>query len=83
MTDTVTVITRNGRRLIGVARNEDNFSLQLQTFDGNFQLLMKSDLASLNHDGRSLMPSDYGTRLGSRDLDDIVAFLLSASASSL
>lgn len=79
MIDTVTVITRDGGRLIGVARNEDNFSLQLQTFDGNFHLLMKSDLASVNHDGRSLMPSDYAVRLGARDLDDIVAFLVSAS----
>jgi cytochrome c oxidase cbb3-type subunit III len=81
VTDTVIVTTRDGGRLVGVARNEDNFSLQLQTLDGNFHLLMKSELASVNHDGRSLMPSDYGTRLGSRDLDDIVAFLLSAGAS--
>lgn len=81
LTDTVTVVTREGGRLIGVARNEDNFSLQLQTFDGDFHLLMKSDLASVNHDGRSLMPSDYGARLGARDLDDIVAFLVSVSAS--
>lgn len=80
MTDTVTVIARDGGRLIGVARNEDNFSLQLQTLDGNFHLLMKSDLASVNHDARSLMPSDYAARLGARDLDDIVAFLLSAVA---
>ena len=81
-TDTVTVVTRSGERLVGVARNEDNFSLQLQTLDGGFHLLMKAELVTLNHDHRSLMPSDYGARLNNRDLDDLISFLVSAGAAS-
>jgi len=37
------VTTTRGERLEGLIRNEDNFSMQLQTADGNFHLLRKSD----------------------------------------
>lgn len=77
-TETVTVVTRDGRELVGLARNEDNFSLQLQTFDGSFHLLTKSDLVALRHNHQSLMPSDYASRLSAQDLDDLVSFLISA-----
>ncbi len=80
--DTVTAFTRDGSKLAGVARNEDNFSLQLQTPDGSFHLLMKSDLAALSHDHHSLMPSDYASRLSARDLDDVVSFLASVCTGS-
>ena len=36
---TVLATTREGRQFTGIARNEDNFSLQLQSLDGTFQLL--------------------------------------------
>jgi cytochrome c oxidase cbb3-type subunit III len=78
--ETVRVITRDGSELVGLARNEDNFSLQLQTLDGSFYLLMKSDLVALDHDDHSLMPSDYASRLSPQDLDDLVSFLVSAGA---
>ncbi|HEV2425603.1 MAG TPA: c-type cytochrome [Terriglobia bacterium] len=76
----VKVVTRDGRELVGLARNEDNFSLQLQTLDGSFHLLMKSELLSLSHEHHSLMPSDYASRLSARDLDDLVSFLVSVGA---
>lgn len=78
---TVRAVTRDGNELVGLARNEDNFSLQLQTLDGSFHLLMKSDLVELGHDPHSLMPSDYASRLSARDLDDLVSFLVSAGGS--
>jgi putative heme-binding domain-containing protein len=77
--DVITAVTRSGETLTGIARNEDNFSLQLQTPDGAFHLLMKSELASLRREPRSLMPSDYGTKLSKTDLDDLIGFLERAS----
>jgi cytochrome c oxidase cbb3-type subunit III len=77
--DIVIAVTRQGQKYAGIARSEDNFSLQLQTPDGAFHLLMKSDLASLRHEPRSLMPSSYGAKLSSRDLDDMISFLAKAS----
>jgi putative heme-binding domain-containing protein len=75
----VLVTTRQGRQFTGVARNEDNFSLQLQTVDGTFHLFAKSDLEHLEHQPKSLMPSDYGSALSAGELDDLVSYLLSAA----
>lgn len=77
--EVVEAVTRSGRHWIGIARNEDNFSLQLQTPDGRFHLLIKSDLASLRRERQSPMPSDYAAKLTSREVDDIVSFLLKAA----
>ena len=76
---TVTIETRAGQTLTGVLRNEDNFSLQLQSLDGAFHLLMKSDVASVKRDSNSLMPADYGSTLSAGDLNDLVSFLISAA----
>jgi cytochrome c oxidase cbb3-type subunit III len=76
---TVLVTTREGRKFTGIARNEDNFSLQLQSIDGTFHLLRKSDLANLEYRPQSLMPSDYGSRLSLAELDDLVNYLFKAA----
>src|ERR1700693_2319645 len=46
---TVVVSTRDRRRLSGFARNEDNFSLQLQTLDGKSHFLDKSAVVSVDY----------------------------------
>ena len=73
---TATVVTRSGERFTGMARNEDNFSLQLQTPDGAFHLLMKSDLEHIDYPQQSLMPTDYAQRLGAHELNDLISFLI-------
>src|SRR5882724_5227140 len=65
----VTVITLNGKTQTGMARNEDNFSLQILALDGTFHFFTKSDLRSIDYQARSLMPSDYGSRLSRQELD--------------
>ena len=65
----------DGRKLSGLVRNEDNFSMQLQGIDGQFHLLMKSQITKAERSGHSLMPADYGTRLNSFELDDLVSFI--------
>ena len=72
----VVVLTRSGEDFTGLARNEDNFSLQLQTPDGTFHLFMKSDLERVEHRLESPMPADYGSRLSAREMNDLVSFLL-------
>ncbi len=51
---TVLATTRDGRQFTGIARNEDNFSLQLQTLDGAFHLFAKSDLEHLEYHAHRL-----------------------------
>jgi cytochrome c oxidase cbb3-type subunit III len=75
----ITVILADSTTLSGMPRNEDNFSLQLQTPDGVFHLLNKSDIKDLTYTGRSPMPSDYGAILSPAELDDLVSYLLDIS----
>ena len=71
----INVETAAGENLSGLVRNEDNFSMQLQGIDGKFHLLMKSEITKVENTGHSLMPADYGTRLSSAELDDLVSFI--------
>jgi len=80
----VTVTTKKGQTLTGVLKNEDNFSVDLQTQDGRYFLLDRSQLARVSDSGRSLMPRDYAQVLSPRELDDIAEFLrLAASKTAL
>jgi cytochrome c oxidase cbb3-type subunit 3 len=78
----VAVAMRDGQKISGVLRNEDNFSLQLQTLDGVFHLLVKSDVESLVRQPESLMPADYGTTLGWSEVDDLIAYLVTVARTS-
>jgi putative heme-binding domain-containing protein len=73
---TVLVTTHEGHRFTGVTRNEDNFSLQLQSVDGTFHLILKADLDQLEFLPKSLMPSDYGSTLSRGEIDDLVSYLV-------
>lgn len=74
----VAVITRTGAKYRGVVRNEDNFSLQMQTPDGAFHLFDKAELVSVEHEGTSLMPADYGSKLSRSEIDDLVKYLFTS-----
>jgi cytochrome c oxidase cbb3-type subunit III len=71
-----TATTRTGQTFTGLVRNEDNFSIQLQSLDGSFHLLDRSEIESITFDRKPLMPSDYSTKLSSQQIDAIVGFLM-------
>ena len=73
----VVVKTSDGATHTGMARNEDNFSLQLQTSDGAFHFFDKSQVQSIEHQPRSLMPADYGSKFSRQELDQLVSYLMS------
>ena len=73
------VVTKKGQKISGMVRTEDNFSLVVQSVDGQFHMFSKSDLASMNLTDHSLMPKDYGTILSSKELDDLASFLIVTS----
>ena len=77
----VVATTASGEVLEGLARNEDNFSLQLLTPDGALHLLYKSSLAKLTYRDESAMPADYEKKLSTAELDDLVKFLASVAES--
>jgi len=67
--------SKDGREIRGVRRNEDTFSVQMVDASGTLHLLDKLQLADLRVENTSLMPGDYGTRLTSAEIDDLVAYL--------
>lgn len=73
------VTTNDGARLEGIIRNEDNFSVQFQTQDGNFHFFQKSELRNLEHLDTSIMPTNYRERFSPSELDDLVSYLMSAA----
>lgn len=78
----VKVRSQDGKSLTGIVRAEDNMNITLQTEDGRYHFLSRSNLASVDYTNHSLMPSDYGTRLTSQELDDLVAYLVATDGNS-
>ena len=75
-----TLVTRKGQQYTGVIRNEDGFSIQLQSRDGEFHLFEKSTLASIAREKKSLMPANYGSKLSPADVNDLISYLMEIAA---
>lgn len=73
--ETVTVVTRDGRRFRGTRKNEDTFSIQLMTATEDILSFFKRDLAEVVDDPKSLMPAYGPERLDDASLDDLVRYL--------
>ncbi len=73
--ETVTAVLPDGKRITGVAMNEDAFSLQLLGRDQELHLFLKKDLREVQHERRSLMPAYTEQMLGREALQDLLAYL--------
>jgi cytochrome c oxidase cbb3-type subunit 3 len=73
--DTVTVATANGQKIVGVAKNEDTFSIQLLDTNQRLQFFLKKDLKEVTHERKSLMPAYSEQMLEPADLQDLLAYL--------
>jgi putative heme-binding domain-containing protein len=71
----VTAVHRDGRRIEGILRNRNNYSLQIQDKAGKIHMLRTGDLKEYSLDRRSPMPADYKSRLSRQEMDDLVAYL--------
>ncbi len=74
------VTLRNGQRITGLVRNEDNFSVQMQDEGGGFHLIDKGQVASLARRAQPLMPTDYEKRLSSTELEALVSYIAGMAA---
>jgi cytochrome c oxidase cbb3-type subunit 3 len=73
----VVAISRDGRTVSGIVRNEDNFSIQILTAEGAYFFLPRSDLRSLEYQDHPIMPTDYKERFTHVELDDVASYLMS------
>lgn len=78
---TLTTLTlRDGTRTIGLVRNEDNFSLQLQDERGAFHSIDKTTITNRSRDTRPLMPTDYAQRLSDTDIQNLIRYITTLAA---
>jgi len=78
--ETITVVTADGKEIKGVALNEDSFSVQMIDSNERIYLLEKDKLRSFKKSRESLMPTYNPDTLSDKDLEDIVAYLISVGA---
>ena len=71
----VTLVVADGRRVRGVLKNEDAFSIQVMDARDRLQAYLKSALRQVIVEPRSAMPDFGPEQLSERDLDDVVRFL--------
>jgi putative heme-binding domain-containing protein len=71
----VTIVLRDGTRVHGVKKNEDEFSIQIVDTTERLQGHLKAAVAQVIPEGRSLMPVFGPERLPDRDLDDLLRYL--------
>ncbi|HYL15602.1 MAG TPA: c-type cytochrome [Terriglobales bacterium] len=75
--ETVTVMTADGKEITGVTLNEDSFSVQLMDASEHLHFFEKDKLRSFKKSRVSLMPAYDTGLLSDKDLQDIVAYLVS------
>ena len=78
--ETVTVVTKDGKEIKGVTLNEDSFSVQIIDTNEQIHLLEKDNLRSFQKSRESAMPPYTVEMLSEKDLNDIVAYLVSVGA---
>jgi putative heme-binding domain-containing protein len=72
---TITVITRDGKKITGIERGFDNFSAQLMDLSGRYYSFQKDNVMSMQREYRSVMPSNYSRLFSAKELDDLLAYL--------
>jgi putative heme-binding domain-containing protein len=74
---TITIVTRDGKKIVGVERGFDNFSARLVDLSGKYYSFVREDVRSMNREIKSLMPSTYGKLLSETEMNDLLAYLSS------
>src|SRR5713226_5619251 len=78
--ETVTVVSAEGTKFMGVVLNEDHFTLQMMDTREQLHLFEKDKLRSLEKSRESLMPAYDQKMLSDRELQDVIAYLLAVGA---
>jgi len=79
--EAVTVVDAGGQKFHGVVLNEDNFTLQMLDTREQLHLFEKDKVRSVAKSRESLMPKYDEKMLPEKDLQDIIAYLLSQGSS--
>src|SRR6267154_1629695 len=78
--ETVTVVTADGTKFLGVVLNEDHFTLQMIDTREQMHLFEKDRLRSFEKSRESLMPAYDQKMLHDKDMQDVIAYVLAVGA---
>ena len=73
----ITVVTKDGKKIVGAQRSYDDFSVQLMDASENYYSFQRSDVASIKQEYKSLMPDTYVKLFSEAELNDVVAYMAS------
>jgi putative heme-binding domain-containing protein len=73
----ITVVTKDGKRIVGTQRAYDDFSVQLMDVSENYYSFQKSDVTSITQEYKSLMPNAFGRLFSESELNDLIAYMAS------
>ena len=71
----VTLVLRDGQRIRGVKKNEDEFSIQVMDMRQRIQGYVKANLSEVVAEKQSVMPAYGPDQLSNGDLDDLLSYL--------
>jgi cytochrome c oxidase cbb3-type subunit 3 len=71
----VKVVTLKGQTVEGIAKNQDDFSIQLLDNQNQLHLLDRAELKSVDEPQTSLMPHNYDKVLSTDEYNDLLAML--------
>jgi putative heme-binding domain-containing protein len=72
----VVLVMSDGRRVRGIKKNEDAFSIQIMDMTERLLGFARRDLREVVEERRSPMPASDVTRIGDADLEDLVGYLM-------
>ncbi|MGH9722424.1 MAG: c-type cytochrome [Bryobacteraceae bacterium] len=81
--NTVSVVTRDGKKITGVQRGFDNFSVQLMDQKEQYYSFFKNDVTSATREFKSVMPDTYAKLFSASEVDDLVAYMASLGSTEV
>ena len=71
----ITVVTRDGKKVVGVQKAFDTFTVQLVDTAENYHSFLRTDVASVKREFKSLMPDTYKSLFTETELNNLLAYL--------
>lgn len=78
--ESVRLVTPSGKKITGVVRNEDTYTIQVLDQEEIYHSYRKSELRELTHLDHSLMPAYSESALSDQELMDLLIFLTRPAA---
>ncbi|HMO36590.1 MAG TPA: hypothetical protein PKA06_11155, partial [Gemmatales bacterium] len=70
------LVTKNGRTVTGILRDESAAGITLQRAEGVEETILRTEVEEMTSSNKSLMPENLEEQLKPQDLVDVIAYLL-------